>query len=230
MHAPFADDPSVGILRLSEVDTNLARRSIELGGIVAIHAIGDRAVDGVLDVFEKLIAEGAEPRDLRMEHVSVISPKQVRRFSDLGVTAVVQPAFLASESGWITRRLGTERIPWVYPFKSLLASNVPVAGSSDCPVEPPKALWGMAAAMDRFGIAPDERLTGTEALAMFTSGAARALREPEPLAIGSPADIAVIDVDPVTASASQIHGAQVLDTYVDGVSVIVDRESRIWPD
>jgi hypothetical protein len=230
MHAPFADDPSMGILRLSEVDTNLARRSIELGGMVAIHAIGDRAVDGVLDVFEELIAEGADPRDLRMEHVSVISPTQIRRFAELGVTAVVQPAFLASESEWVARRVGGDRVPWLYPFRSLLSFDAPVAGSSDCPVEPPQALWGMAAAMDRYGIAPDERLTGTEVLAMFTSGAARALREPEPLAIGSPADIAVIDAEPATASASQIRDAQVLDTYVDGVSVNVDRGLSVWPD
>jgi len=230
MHAPFADDPSMGILRLSEIDTILARRSIELGGMVAIHAIGDRAVDGVLDVFEELITEGADPRDLRMEHVSVISPTQVKRFAELGVTAVVQPAFLASEFEWVARRVGGDRVAWLYPFRSLLASTVPVAGSSDCPVEPPQALWGMAAAMDRFGVAPDERLTGTEALAMFTSGAARSLREPQPLAIGSPADIAVIDADPATASPSQIRDAQVLDTYVDGVSVSVDRTSPIWPD
>jgi predicted amidohydrolase YtcJ len=230
MHAPFADNPSMGILRLSEVDTNLARRSIELGGMVAIHAIGDRAVDGVLDVFEELIAEGADPRDLRMEHVSVISPTQVRRFAELDVTAVVQPAFLASESEWVARRVGENRVPWLYPFRSLLASNVPVAGSSDCPVEPPQALWGMAAAMDRHGISTNERLTGTEALAMFTSGAAAALREPVPLAIGSPADIAVIDADPATASATEIRDARILDTYVDGVSVAVDRESSIWPD
>jgi hypothetical protein len=220
----------MGILRLSEVDTNLARRSIELGGMVAIHAIGDRAVDGVLDVFEELIAEGADPRDLRMEHVSVISPTQVRRFAELDVTAVVQPAFLASESEWVARRVGENRVPWLYPFRSLLASNVPVAGSSDCPVEPPQALWGMAAAMDRHGISTNERLTGTEALAMFTSGAAAALREPVPLAIGSPADIAVIDADPATASATEIRDARILDTYVDGVSVAVDRESSIWPD
>ena len=230
MHAPFADEPSVGILRLSDVDTHLARKSIELGGMVAIHAIGDRAVDGVLDIFDELISEGADPLDLRMEHVSVINPSQVKRFAELGVTAVVQPAFLASESEWVARRVGRERVPWVYPFKSMLASNVPVAGSSDCPVEPPQALWGMAAAMDRYGIAPNERLTGIEALAMFTSGAARALREPEPLSLGSPADIAVIDADPATASASEIHDAQVLDTYVDGISVTVDRGSPIWPD
>jgi predicted amidohydrolase YtcJ len=230
MNAPFTDDDSLGILRLSAMDTTLATRSIALGGMVAIHAIGDRAVDGVLDIFEGLIAEGADPRDLRMEHVSVISPQQIARFADLGVSAVVQPAFLASEHNWVAGRVGSERGHWLYPFKSLADAGVPLAGSSDCPVEPPHPLWGMAAAMDRYGINDREALTGTEALALFTTGAARVLREPEPLAIGSPADIVVINENPATASADEIREAQVVRTYVDGNAVVFDGATPIWPD
>jgi predicted amidohydrolase YtcJ len=230
MNEPFSDVATLGTLRLSDADATVARRSVELGGMVAIHAIGDRAVDGVLDIFEELIAGGADPNDLRMEHVSVISPDQVARFANLGVTAVVQPAFLASEFEWVADRVGEERVPWLYPFHALLDSGVPIAGSSDCPVEPPQPLWGMAAAMDRYGIGPEEQLTGTEALALFTSGAALALREPEPLAIGSPADIVVLDTDPTTATATEIRGARVLETFVDGVTVEVDRTLAVWPD
>jgi predicted amidohydrolase YtcJ len=160
MNTPFSDLATLGTLRLTDIDEAVAEKSIELGGVVAIHAIGDRAVDGVLSIFERLIARGAKPDDLRMEHVSVISPVQVARFADLGVTAVVQPAFLASEFDWVEDRVGPRRAAWLYPFRSLLESGIPMAGSSDCPVEPPQPLWGMAAAMDRYGIAPDQRLTG----------------------------------------------------------------------
>jgi predicted amidohydrolase YtcJ len=86
----------------------------------------------------------------------------------------------------------------------------------------------MAAAMDRFGINPDERLTGTEALALFTSGAARLLREPEPLSVGSPADFVVIDTNPTKATATEVRDARILDTYVDGVPVHVDRSIPVW--
>jgi predicted amidohydrolase YtcJ len=230
MNSPFSDVATVGTLRLSQADTAVAQKSIELGGMVAIHAIGDRAIDGVLDVFDRLIASGAEPDDLRIEHVSVISPAQVTRFADLGVMAVVQPSFLASESDWVEDRVGPQRARWLYPFRSLLDSGVPIAGSSDCPVEPPQPLWGVAAAMDRYGIAPDERLTGTEALSLFTSGAARALGESEPLSIGSPADVVVIDTNPTTASSSAIRNAAVLATFVDGVAIEVDRTESVWPD
>lgn len=230
MNSSFTDVDTIGTLRLSEADTVVARKSLELGGMVAIHAIGDRAVDGVLDVFDVLVAEGADPDDLRVEHVSVISPAQIERFSRLGTTAVVQPAFLASESDWIADRVGQARVSWLYPFRSLLEAGVPIAGSSDCPVEPPQPLWGMASAMDRHSIATDERVTGADALAMFTTGAAKALREPAPLSAGSPADIVVLDTNPITATASEIRNARILDTYVDGVVVDVDRSLPVWPD
>lgn len=226
----FSDVDTTGTYRLTPGDAIVARHSLALGGMVAIHAIGDRAVSGVLDLFEELIAEGANPADLRMEHVSVIDPDQSKRFARLGVTASVQPAFLASESEWIGQRVGVDRLGWVYPFRSLLESGVPLAGSSDSPVEPPHPLWGIAAAMDRYGITPAERLSGTEALDLFASGAAAALREPEPLSVGSPADLVVLDVDPTTASAQEVHDAAVLETYVDGEPVEVDRSLATWVD
>ncbi len=230
MCRPFEDVETTGTFRLTPADTEVARHSIRLGGMVAIHAIGDRAVGRVLDVFATLVAEGADPADLRMEHVSVIDPDLIRRFADMGVTACVQPAFLASESEWLQDRVGADRLPWVYPFRSMLEAGTPLAGSSDCPVEPPHPLWGIAAAMDRHGIGTSERLTGLEALGLFTSGAARALREPEPLAPGSPADLVVLDTDPSTATAARIHDARVIETFVDGAAVDVERSAPTWVD
>lgn len=230
MCSAFNDADTKGTYRLTPADALVARHSLARGGMVAVHAIGDRAVSGVLDLFEELIADGASPSDLRMEHVSVIDPRQIERFARLGVTAAIQPAFLASESEWIARRVGLDRLGWVYPFRSLLEAGVPMAGSSDSPVEPPHPLWGMAAAMDRYGITTEERLSGTEALRLFTSGGAAALREPEPLSIGSPADLAVLSVDPTTASAGDVHNASVLETYVDGEPVEVDRTLPTWVD
>jgi predicted amidohydrolase YtcJ len=230
MCSPFSDIDTTGTYRLTPADAVVARHSLARGGMVAVHAIGDRAVSGVLDLFEELIAHGAKPTDLRMEHVSVIDPGQIKRFASLGVTASVQPAFLASEAEWIRQRVGTDRLGWVYPFRSLLGAGIPMAGSSDSPVEPPHPLWGIAAAMDRYGIATGERLSGTEALNLFTSGGAAALREPTPLSIGSPADLVVLDLDPTTASATRIHDATVLETYVNGDPVEVNRSLPTWVD
>jgi predicted amidohydrolase YtcJ len=227
---PFADDETTGTYRLTDSDVVVAKHSLALGGMVAIHAIGDRAVSGVLDVFDELIGAGANPLDLRMEHVSVASPSLIDRFAHTGATAVVQPAFLASESEWLESRMGVDRMEWVYPFRSMLEAGIEVAGSSDCVVEPPHPLWGMAAAMDRFGINEVEALSGTQALGLFTDGAVGAIREGAPLAVGSPADLVVLDTDLRTASPDGVHGARVIETFVDGEAVDVDRSLPTWVD
>ncbi len=230
MCEPFTDDDTTGTYRLTDADIEVSRHSLTLGGMVAIHAIGDRAVTGVLEVFEALIDGGAHPGDLRMEHVSMASPALIERFARSGVTAVVQPAFLASESAWVGSRVGTERMKWVYPFRSMLDAGISVAGSSDCIVEPPHPLWGIAAAMDRYGINEEEALSGTQALGLFTDGAVGAIREAAPLAVGSPADLVVIDTDLTTASPQEVRSTQVIETFVDGGAVIVDRSLPTWVD
>ncbi|HSJ70647.1 MAG TPA: amidohydrolase [Acidimicrobiia bacterium] len=230
MRAPFADVDTIGTYRLNDADAAICGESIRMGGMVAVHAIGDRAVSGVLDLFDGLIADGATPDRLRMEHASVIDPDQIRRFAGLGATACVQPAFLASESEWVAQRVGPDREPWLYPFRTMRDSGIPLAGSSDCPVEPPHPLWGMAAAIDRHGISPGERLTPLEALDLFTDGAAYALGEQAPLSIGAPADMVVIGVDVTTATPDEIRSAAVLSTYVDADAVTFDAHLPTWVD
>jgi len=119
---------------------------------------------------------------------------------------------------------------WAYPFRSMVDRGITVSGSSDSVVEPPHPLWGMAAAMDRHGINPDERVDGLTALGMFTNAAANALREPEPLAAESPADFVVIDTDLRTATPQTVRNSTVLDTYIDGIAVDVDRSLPTWVD
>jgi predicted amidohydrolase YtcJ len=227
---PFSDSETSGTYRLTESDVEVSRHSLRLGGMVAIHAIGDRAVSSVLDVFDGLLASGTRPEDLRMEHVSMASPSVIERFASSGATAVVQPAFLASESLWIETRVGEERMDWVYPFKAMLDSGITVAGSSDCIVEPPHPLWGIAAAMDRYGINESQALSGIEALGLFTDGAAHAIREPSPLAVGSPADLVVLDTDITSATPAEVRSTQVIETFVGGEAIVVDRELPTWMD
>jgi predicted amidohydrolase YtcJ len=188
----------------------------DLGGSVAIHAIGDLAVGKVLDVMEEAVRAGADSARLRIEHASVIGTADLFRLADLGVAACVQPAFLASETSWLVTRLGPERLGFTYPFRSLTDAGVPLAGSSDCPVEPPNPLWGMAAARDRCGIVPEQSLTSAEALALFTTGAAQSIGEDARLEPGLPATLTILGVDPVAATPDQLRKAAVLATFVAG--------------
>lgn len=229
MHEPFSDRPDeTGTLRLTDLDEELARACLDLGGTVAIHAIGDRACGRVIDLFERLVADGADATRLRLEHASVLAPGDIARLAATGATASVQPAFMGSEAGWLEKRLGADRLSVAYPLASLEAAGVPLAGGSDCPVEPPDPWSGMALARDRAGIHPTEALSAESAFRLFTSGGAAALGEPEPLAVGSPADFAVIDRDPVTATPADLRETQVIDTWISGELVNVDRSLPAW--
>jgi predicted amidohydrolase YtcJ len=169
MYEPFADQPATRGTERYRHDhmVEMGRTSLEMGGSVAIHAIGDRANDLVLDVHEELIGQGADPARLRVEHASILTSETIDRMARLGVTASVQPAFLASEETWLEKRLGPDRMDRAYPFRSLLEAGVPLLGGSDSPVELPDPAIGISAAVDRHGINPGEALTREQAEALF---------------------------------------------------------------
>jgi predicted amidohydrolase YtcJ len=169
MYEPFSDKPTTRGTERYRHDhmVEMGTASVELGGSVAIHAIGDRANDLVLDIHEELIGGGADPGRLRVEHMSVVNEDTIARMARLGVTASIQPAFLASEATWLEKRLGPERMSRAYPFRSLLEAGVPLLGGSDSPVELPDPETGITAAVDRHGVNPEESITRDQAEALF---------------------------------------------------------------
>ena len=169
MYEGFADKPETrGTERFDHQRmVEMGRASLDLGGVVAIHAIGDRANDLVLDVHEDLIDTGADPARLRVEHASLLTDATIERMARLGVTASIQPAFLASEEHWLEKRLGPDRMSRAYRFKSLQQAGVTLLGGSDCPVELPDPRIGIEAAVNRHGINVDEALTAEQADALF---------------------------------------------------------------
>jgi hypothetical protein len=186
-----------------------------------LHAIGDRANGAVIDLFQELVSEGAAPRRLRIEHASVLDRSDIDRIARLGVVASVQPAFLGSEFEWIADRVGADRIVSTYPFGSLDFAGVPMCGGSDSPVESPNPWVGMALARDRAGVMRAEGLLPDRALSLFTDGAAVALGEPLPLTPTSPADVAVVDRDPVTSDPDELRNTVVYATWVRGRRVAI---------
>lgn len=229
MHAPFADAPDeTGTMRLTDGDLELAGEALDMGGMVAIHAIGDRANRAVLDHYETLVARGIPARRLRLEHASVLTDTDIEHIGRLGIIASVQPAFIGSETTWLGARLGEERVRLTYPFASLHFAGVTLAGGSDSPVESPDPFAGMALARDRAGLVPEESLDAASALDVFTVGGAAALGEPPPLAAGSPADFVVVDRDPLQVTPNELRDTEVLATVVDGAEVSLDRSLPLW--
>ncbi|MEX0667133.1 MAG: amidohydrolase family protein, partial [Acidimicrobiia bacterium] len=199
LYEPYNDDPgNTGILRFdADRAQKMADTCLGLGGTVAIHAIGDKANDHVLDLFESLVSEGADRARLRIEHASVLTPDAIDRMATLGVTASVQPAFLASEVEWLGKRLGP-RVERTYSLEALLAAGVPMVGGSDCPVEPPNPWGGINAA------AGPGRLGPQRAIDLFGAD----------LAAGNSADFLAIDRDPT--KSPDIGATKVVAAYRRG--------------
>lgn len=221
LRRPYTDWPSERGTNRFDLDRigPVAERSLALGGSVALHAIGDAACGEVIAYFRSLREAGVDADRLRIEHASVLSDADVDGLAATGAVASVQPAFLASETGWLATRLGS-RVQETYRFRTMADAGIPLAGGSDCPVEPPFPLAGMAVAQDRAGMVPAEGLDQAESLAMFTDGVSVALREPAPLSVGSRADFTLLDVDPLTATPEALRGAGVVTTWIEGIAQV----------
>lgn len=186
MWEPYLDGSGTGMMRLEpEWALTMVRTVLDLEGVSAIHAIGDRANDAVIDLYEQVAREGADPSRLRVEHASVLSPGAPERLADLGIVASVQPSFLLSESGWVPELLGPERAARTYRFRRLAELGVVLLGGSDSPVEEPDPLQGMRAAVKRPGWSDGQALTPAAAIGLFT--------DDRVLSPGSPADLVAVE-------------------------------------
>lgn len=122
-----------GMPTLPENARELGGAAVGLGGVAAIHAIGDRAVDAVLDLFDDL---GGGPH-LRIEHASFVSDAAIARMADLGIVASIQPAFRVSDRHLVADRLTPRAQEMAYRFGDMQAAGVSLVGGSDSPVEDP---------------------------------------------------------------------------------------------
>ncbi|MCQ9164517.1 amidohydrolase [Arthrobacter sp. STN4] len=194
------------------------------GWSIAAHAIGDRAVDLAIDIIGTCdLKYGRHAMPNRIEHASLTRPDQLGRMAAAGIAVTPQASFFHDGGDGMTDSLGPERLPWAYRATSFLAAGVTLAGSSDRPVANGNVLRGMQAFVDRktasgavFGN-PDERLTPHQALAAYTTGAARATGTESvkgSLSAGKLADFTVLSGSPLTAG--DIGELRVLATAVGG--------------
>lgn len=175
LEKPYSDRPDTcGIMLYNEKELDrLILKSHKAGLQLAVHAIGDHAVEVVLNAFENTLKKHPSKNHRhRIEHCSVLSPRLIRRLKQLGLVASVQPHFVASDF-WVVDRVGQNRARWVYPFKTLMHEGISVISGSDCPVEPVSPILGIWAAVARRGF-PEEGLTIEEALKTYTLNAAYA--------------------------------------------------------
>ena len=108
----------------------------ENGFPVAVHAVGDEAVSWALDAFAASPSGPGMMPD-RVEHMEVVTPNDVERFKSLGIVASMQPHHSTCCVGnYVIDRIGRQRLPNAYVWRSLLDNEVPLVLGSDWPTAP----------------------------------------------------------------------------------------------
>jgi hypothetical protein len=201
------DDGGVGYFQTSPAELReTIGRAHRSGWQVATHAIGDRAVGEVLDIYEEVLT--AHPRTdhrHRIEHCGITRPEDVDRIARLGVIPVPQGRFVHELGDGMLAAIGTERADWCYRQKAFLDAGIEVPASSDRPVVNGDPLLGLRDLVERRTasgavLAADERLTRAQALRAYTYGSAYAgfaEHRVGVLDLGYVADFAVLSADPL---------------------------------
>jgi predicted amidohydrolase YtcJ len=226
---PFLEDPDPNNLGMAmmpqeELDA-IVLDGHRHGWQVAIHAIGDRAIEMCLDAYRR--AQKAMPREdtrHRIEHCGILRPDLIDRLVQQRVLPVSQPIFIREYGDGFIRHLGRERIALTYPFRSLLDAGLPLVFSSDCPVsayEPLKSVQASVAERTDRGTeyAPREAITPDEAIRAYTvHGAIAGFAEDRVGAIrpGLLADLAILAQHPADVAPAEIDAIPVIGTVIGG--------------
>lgn len=224
----YLDAPNSGLPRPSLVDGTMKKRVEAAANAnlqVAIHAIGDRANDEVLKIYESIPRAGE--RRFRIEHAQHLDPALIKRFASDRVIASMQPYHAIDDGRWAEKKIGHERAKSTYAFRSLLDAGAVLAFGSDWTVAPLSPILGIYAAVTRRtldgknpnGWIPEQKITVAEALRAYTSGGAYAVfREHElgTIAPGMLADLTVLSDDLFAIPPEQIDKVTVAYTIVSG--------------
>ena len=227
MFEPFTDSPErkTGFMMIEKDKLyELFNEAYKLGFHIACHAIGDRANRIVVDVFRDVLNKN-EKNELvrcRIEHASLLNEKILLDAADLGLIFVCQPSFINSEYTWLDKRLGPERIKYVYPFRSIIDSGIVLAGASDAPIESANVLKAFHACVTRNDFVPEQAISVSETLRMFTYNAAYALGQENikgSLEIGKLADFVILDQNILTHPLDKLININIMATYHRGIQI-----------
>lgn len=205
------------------------------GWRVGTHAVGDAAIDKILDAYEFADNERSiRDRRFIVIHGSLMQPDQMDRAKRLGVRVDTQSAFLWDKAATIARYLGKETADRAIPLRSMIdhMGLDMVAQGTDYPINPLNPFVNMSISITRkdqngavYG--PKQAISREEALRLYTSAASRyafAERRTGTIEVGKLADLAILSADPLTVDEDEIQNIVALKTIVGG-RVVYERTS-----
>jgi predicted amidohydrolase YtcJ len=226
---PYHDAPNSCGLAIHE-EAELQRLMMEIDGLdwqMAVHAIGDRAVDMALSSLERCRQQnGDRPRRHRVEHCQMVRDQDLPRFRDLEVVASVQPSHCIDDMRWIENRLA-ERCTTAYRLDSFVRNRIHTAIGTDWTVEPLDPMLTLYAAVTREfpeggpmgGWHGQERISLAQAIELYTEGSSYAEcleNQKGRLKPGFWADFILLPADFLYRSGLEILHSQVETTVVNG--------------
>jgi predicted amidohydrolase YtcJ len=240
-YEPYRDEPSTSGIAGDEMYPEGAmlervREADRAGLQVLIHAIGDRANDLILSIYEQVEREnGQRDRRFRIEHAQHLRPQDIPRFARDGVIASMQPYHAIDDGRWAEKRIGKERAKTTYAFRSLLDSGATLAFGTDWTVAPLNPLLTVYAAVTRRtidgknskGWVPEQKISVEETMRAYTAGSAFAEFQENvkgTITPGKLADLVLLSRDIFKIDPKEIENVKVVLTMVDGRVVYEDRD------
>ena len=234
---PYLDSPNTSGIASDELaNPEQMFRNIQgadaAGLQIAIHAIGDKANNTILNFYERVEQEhGHRDRRFRIEHAQHLLASDIPRFSREHVIASMQPYHCIDDGRWAEKRIGPERAKTTYAFRSLLDSGATLAFGSDWDVAPMSPLMGIYGAVTRRtldgkhpdGWVPEQKITVAEAVHAYTMGSACASFEDSikgSIEPGKLADFAVLSHDIFSIDPAKIADTKVYLTIFDGKFIV----------
>ncbi len=232
-YEPYKDEPGTSGIAGDEMYPEGAmlervRQADKAGLQIMIHAIGDRANDLILSIFEQVEREnGDRDRRFRIEHAQHLRPKDIPRFARDRVIASMQPYHAIDDGRWAEKRIGKERAKTTYAFRSLLDAGATLAFGTDWTVAPLNPILTVYAAATRRtldgknskGWIPEQKISVEEAVRAYTVGSAYAEFQDTvkgSITVGKLADMVILSRDIFKIDPKDIESAKVVLTIVDG--------------
>jgi predicted amidohydrolase YtcJ len=218
---PYTDEPTSRgfLLMLPEILEEKAKAAHKNGNQLAIHAIGDYAIECVINSIQAVLKD--KPRKNhrhRIEHCEILTAGQIERIKELGIVPAMQPNFVGEWAGpgsMYEQRLGSDRNKLNNPYRILLDEGIVVAfGSDGMPFNPIYGIWSAL----NHGI-KDARINLIEAIKCYTLNGAYASFDEDTkgsLEAGKLADVAVIDRDLTKIKPENVRDAKIYMTIVNG--------------